>query len=102
LFEGQRLNVPEMAAFTLLMVATAAVLVVLSQPPDSHATKYVVVEEMEGVVKLAPVPMLLPPEDAVYHLSVPPLHPAAVSVTVPGPHLEALVVVGAAGGVQTA
>src|SRR6478672_1411584 len=61
-----------------------------------HETQNEVVELIEGVVKEDPVPMEEPPEAALYHESV-PVQPEAVSVTVPGPHLEDPVPVGAAG-----
>jgi hypothetical protein len=45
-----------------------------------------VVEEMDGVVKLVPVPRLAPPDDAVYQLIVPE-EAVAPNVTVPVPQL---------------
>jgi hypothetical protein len=51
-----------------------------------------VVDEIPGVVKLLPVDNSVPLVDAAYHLMMPV--PVAVSVTVPAPHLAALVPVG--------
>jgi hypothetical protein len=51
---------------------------------------------MDGVVNGDPVPMAMPPVATSYHLSV-PVHPDAVKLTVPGPHLEVPVPEGAAG-----
>jgi type IV secretory pathway VirB2 component (pilin) len=45
-----------------------------------------VVAEIDGVVKLVPVPKLAPPVAAAYQLMVPPLD-AALKVTMPVPHL---------------
>ena len=50
---------------------------------------------MLGVVKLFPLSNKVPPVDAEYHLMVP--LPVADKPTVPVPHLEALVPVGADG-----
>ena len=50
------------------------------------------VDEISGVVKLLPVDNSVPLVDAAYHLMVPV--PVAERVTVPAPHLEALVPVG--------
>ena len=55
---------------------------------------------MLGVVYVAVVAKLAPPVLALYQLYV-PLHPLAVRVTVPVPHLLAPVVVGAVGIVFT-
>jgi hypothetical protein len=52
-----------------------------------------VVDEILGVVKLFPVDNKVPPVESEYHLMVP--EPVADSVTVPVPHLEAFVTVGA-------
>jgi hypothetical protein len=52
-----------------------------------------VVDEILGVVKLLPVDNKVPPVESEYHFMVP--LPAADSVTVPVPHLDALVTVGA-------
>ena len=49
------------------------------------------VTEIEGVVKLIPVPREVPPEEAAYQLMV-PAEEAAPRLTVPVPHLEAGVV----------
>ncbi len=46
---------------------------------------------MLGVVKVVPVPRLVPPVEPAYQLSV-PADPVAPKVTVPVPHLEAGVV----------
>ena len=51
----------------------------------------------DGVTKLVPVPAAAPPLETVYHFSVPPTHPDADKLTVPGPHLGTLVAVGAIG-----
>ena len=51
---------------------------------------------MLGVVKGEPVPIDEPPLAAVYQLSV-PAQPEAESITVPVPHLDPFVPVGAAG-----
>src|SRR6185436_5877415 len=44
-----------------------------------------------------PVPTCVPPVAASYHFSVPPAHPDAVSITVPGPHRDTPLAVGAVG-----
>ena len=54
---------------------------------------------MLGVVKLFPLPNNISPVDAEYHLMVPV--PVADKPTVPVPHLEALVAVGADGTALT-
>ena len=51
---------------------------------------------MEGVVKLAPVPKLVPPLDAANQFNV-PLQPPPPSTTVPVPHRVAPVVEGLVG-----
>jgi hypothetical protein len=56
----------------------------------------VVVADNDGVTKVAPVPTAVPPVAASYHLYV-PVHPDAVKVTVPSPHRETPVLVGAPG-----
>lgn len=43
------------------------------------------VDEIEGVVKLVPVPKLVPPVEAAYQLIVPALE-VALKFTVPVPH----------------
>ena len=43
---------------------------------------------MEGVVKVAPVPIKVPPVDASYQSMVVPAVLVAERLTVPGPHLE--------------
>jgi hypothetical protein len=50
-----------------------------------------------GVVNGEPVPTCVPPVAASYHFNVPPAHPDAVRLTVPGPHREPPVPVGATG-----
>lgn len=50
-----------------------------------------VVDEMEGMVKLVPVPRDEPPVDAAYQ-SIVPADAVAPNVTVPVPHLDAGVV----------
>ncbi len=55
---------------------------------------------MDGVVNVAPDPNNVVPV-ASYQLIVPPLHPDAVRLTVPVPHLELLVPVGIPGIVIT-
>jgi hypothetical protein len=59
-------------------------------------TQKEVVAVMLGVVKGLPVPTCVPPVAASYHFNV-PVHPVAVKFTVPVPHLEDPVPVGAAG-----
>ena len=51
---------------------------------------------MDGVVNVAPEPNNVVPV-ASYQLIVPPLHPKAVRLTVPVPHLELLAPVGTPG-----
>ena len=51
---------------------------------------------MEGVVNVAPDPNKIVPV-ASYQLIVPPLHPDALRLTVPVPHLELFVPVGTPG-----
>jgi hypothetical protein len=56
-------------------------------------------------VNVVPVPNEAPPAEPLevaYQLIVPPAHPLALSETVPVPHREPAVVVGAEGGVQGA
>jgi hypothetical protein len=50
----------------------------------------VVVDEILGVVKVAPLPRSVPPVDASYQSIVVPAELVADIVTVPGPHLEPL------------
>ena len=52
---------------------------------------------MDGVVKPGPVPNDDPPLDTLNQFKVPPAQPDADSATVPFPHLEFVVTVGAAG-----
>ena len=56
-----------------------------------------VVELMEGVVKLLPVPRGLPPLATLYQVNTPPEQPVALSGTVPGPQRDASVPTGTAG-----
>ena len=57
-----------------------------------------VVAVREGVVKLKPVPINVPPDIASYQSSVVPVGLDADMTTVPGPHLKPFTgVVGAAG-----
>lgn len=55
-------------------------------------------EEIDGVVKLAELPNNVPPVAAEYQRVV--LQPEAERLTVPVPHLEPAVVVGAEGRVR--
>lgn len=68
----------------LLIVAVTAVLVAVVQPFAVASTKYVVVFDKGGVVKLVPVVIGLPPTAAAYHDTV-PVGEVAPSVTVPVP-----------------
>ena len=90
------LSIPVGAAGIGLTVATTSVLGPSQPAALVHDTQKDVVELIEGVVKEAPVPMDDPPEATLYHVSV-PVQPPAVSVTVPGPHLEKPLPEGAAG-----
>src|SRR6478672_2359006 len=90
------LSIPVGAAGIGLTVATTSVLGPSQPAALVHDTQKDVVELIERVVKEAPVPMDDPPEATLYHVSV-PVQPEAVSVTVPGPHLENPVPAGAAG-----
>lgn len=54
----------------------------------------------EEVVVAASVSTNVPPVEAVYHLKVPDDADVAPRLTVPVPHLDALVIVGTAGGVR--
>jgi hypothetical protein len=56
----------------------------------------VVVEFMEGVVNIVPVPIDEPPVAAAYQFNVPE-HPEAERTTLPGPHLETPGAVGGTG-----
>jgi hypothetical protein len=79
-------------------VATTAVLEVLAHPFAVASAWYVVVEEIEGVLKVVPVPSTDPPLDTAYQFTV-PADAVASSETVPAaqrPSGEVLVIVGIA------
>ena len=89
--------VPHLAPFVPVGVdgtaLTVAVTAILSEAHpvtvlESNA-KYVIVDEILGVVKLFPVDNKVPPVNAEYHLML--LVPVADRVTVPVPHLAALI-----------
>lgn len=74
-----------------LIVAVTSVLDAVVQPLFVASTQYEVVDDIEEVVKLVPVPKELPNVDAEYQLMV-PADALAPNVTVPVPHLEPIVV----------
>ena len=96
--------VPQIAAgVTVGVVGMALMVAVTNVLTDSQfcgellqLTKYVVVAEMLGVVKLPPVETLAPPVAVLYHWAT-PVAQVASKVTVPVPQIAAGVTVGAFG-----
>jgi hypothetical protein len=79
---------------------TVAVTCVLgpSQPAAVvQETQYKVVVLILGVTNGEPVPTCAPPVAASYHFNVPPAQPEALRLTVPVPHCEPFVPIGAEG-----
>jgi len=89
--------VPVGAAGMGLTVAITSVLGPSQPAPLVQETQYDVVELIPGVVNGEPVPTCVPPEAASYHFNVPPAQPTEDKLTVPVPHRDPFVPVGATG-----